>query len=415
MKSYVRFLREPHRRYPASRNHLIRPRIGYLYRADGEILAFPYAIADEACRDGEMLRVPPQSFVDVYYTKILPRLKNDAEQHATAVYFDPYAGQFIVVGDKQLYLDAKDKFGIAGTQLYLEHESPFSFDPMTWGELCDPDTAPYLTYDDYFVPDVTGVTIADCMIRAEWDDRSAPWQCALAFFDKYLDRLIKEAAEDAPDTLTTLLASIIACGNHMLLSKVLLAFPQLTARFRPTLPEEEKFTSIPVEGFRERIQNLFHYLLLSGDVNCLAVVFRLYEPPLQLREFLRHPMYYSVGHYHVRHGNHAALQFLLSHGFNPDAVETADNRTPLILTACRAQMPAMLEMLLSAGGNAIRRDKRGLHAIDIAAAQNDCIAMQLMLESLPADSAQSIVAELAPNLPLSDDNQAMLGILKKYL
>ena len=415
MKSYVRFLREPHRRYPASRNHLIKPRIGYLYRADGEILAFPYAIADENCRDGEMLRVPPQSFVDVYYARILPRLKNDAEQQATAVYFDPYTGRFIVVGDKQLYLDAKDKFGIAGVQLYLEDESPFSFDPMTYGELCDPDTAEYLTFADYFVPDVTGVSIADCMVQPTWDDRTAPWQCAIAFVDKYYDRLIREAGEVTSDTLTTLLVSVIACGNHVLLARLLLTFPQLIARFRPTLSEEEKFAELPIDGFGERIQNLFHYLILSGDVNCLAVLFRIYEHPLQLREFLRHPMYYSVGHHHVKSGNHAALQFLLSHGFNADAVDAQNNRTPLVLAACRARMPAMLEMLLSSGGNPTRRDKRGLSAIDLAAAQNDCVAMQMMLEAIPEDTAKSIVTELAPNLPLSDDNQAMLGVLKKYL
>ena len=415
MKSYVRFQREPHRRYPASRNHLIKPRIGYLYRADGEILAFPYAIADENCRDGEMLRVPPQSFVNVYYAKILPRLKNDAEQQAAAVYFDPYTGRFIVVGDKQLYLDAKDKFGIAGVQLYLEEESPFSFDPMTYGELCDPDTAEYLTFSDYFVPDVTGITIADCMVQPAWDDRTAPWQCALSFVDKYYDRLVKEAGEIVPDTLTTLLASVIACGNHVLLSRLLLTFPQLIARFRPTLAEEEKFAELTIDGFGERIQNLFHYLILSGDVNCLAVLFRIYEPPLQLREFLRHPMYYSVGHHHVKGGNHAALQFLLSHGFNAEAVDVQNNRTPLVLAACRARMPAMLEMLLSSGGNPTRRDQRGLSAIDLAVAQNNCVAMQMMLEAIPEDTARAVVSELAPNLPLSDDNQAMLGVLKKYL
>ena len=415
MKSYVRFLREPHRRYPASRNHLIKPRIGYLYRAEGEILAFPYAIADENCRDGEMLRVPPQSFVDVYYTKMLPKIKNDTEQEAAAVYFDPYTGRFIIVGAKQLYLDAKDKFGIAGTQLYLENESPFSFDPMTYGTLCDPDTAEHLTFDDYFVPDVTGITIADCMIEPEWDDRSAPWQCALDFFGKYYEKLIREAANDGPDTLTTLLAAVIARGNHVLLTRLLLAMPQLLARFRPTLPEEEKFAELPIEGFGEHIQNLFHYLLLAGNANCLSVLFGLYERPLELREFLRHPMFYSVGHHHVRSGNHAALMFLLTHGFNPDAVDTQNNRTPLILCACRAKMPAMLEVLLAHGGDPTRRDKRGLNAIDLAAAQNDCIAMQMLLSAIDAETARETVTALAPNLPLSDDNQAMLGILKKYL
>ena len=147
----------------------------------------------------------------------------------------------------------------------------------------------------------------------------------------------------------------------------------------------------------------------------MSVLFNQYERPMELREFLRHPMFYTVGHHHVRGGNYAAMQFLLGHNFNPDAVDTPNNRTPLILCACRHRMPAMLELLLLAGGDPTRRDKRGLNAIDIAAAQNDCIAMQLLLAALPEDTARSTVAELAPNLPLSDDNQAMLGILKKYL
>ena len=130
---------------------------------------------------------------------------------------------------------------------------------------------------------------------------------------------------------------------------------------------------------------MFHYLMLSGEADCMAVLFHLYERPLELREFLRHPMYYSVGHHHVKSGNHAALQFLLSHGFNADAVDAQNNRTPLVLAACRARMPAMLEMLLSSGGNPTRRDKRGLNAIDLAAAQNDCVAMQMMLEAIPED------------------------------
>ena len=170
-----------------------------------------------------------------------------------------------------------------------------------------------------------------------------------------------------------------------------------------------------MDGFGERIQNLFHYLMLSGEADCMAVLFHLYERPLELREFLRHPMFYSVGHHHIRAGNHAALLFLLAHGFSADAVENANNRTPLILCACRQKSPAMLEALLRAGGDPLRRDKRGIHAVDLAAAQNDCIAMQQLLAALDAETAHTLVAQLAPNLPLSDDNQAMLGILKKYL
>lgn len=415
MKSYVRFQKMPHRKYPASRYRLIQTKIGYLYRADGKILSQPYALSDPACRDGEMLRVPPQPFVDVYYAKMLPCIRNDAEQEAAAVYFDPYAGQFVVAGSKQLYLDAKDTFGIAGTPLFLEKESAFSFDPMTYGAYFDPDTAESMTYDDYFVPDVTGVTVADCMTAPAWDDRAAPWQCAVEFFNRYCDRLTAEAAAASPDTLTTLLASIVRQGNHFLLSRLLILMPQLTSRFRPTLQEEEKFTALTLPGWDDRIQNLFHYLLLCGNPDCLTVLFRFYERPLELSEFLRHPMYYTVGHYHIRQGNAAALACLLSHNFYPDAVDGANGRMPLISCACRYRAPAIAASLLAAGCDPEKRDGRGVTAFDYAAAQNDCTMLSLLFESVPRDTAREYAASIAEGLPLSDDNQALLGILKKYL
>ena len=89
--------------------------------------------------------------------------------------------------------------------------------------------------------------------------------------------------------------------------------------------------------------------------------------------------------------------------------------TALELGVLSEEHLATVEALLSAGGDPTRRDKRGLNAIDLAAAQNDCIAMQMLLAALDEDTAHETVSALAPQLPLSDDNQAMLGILKKYL
>ena len=50
---------------------------------------------------------------------------------------------------------------------------------------------------------------------------TAHYSTIVSFVNKYYDRLIKDAAEDAPDTLTTLLASVIDCGNHILLYPLL--------------------------------------------------------------------------------------------------------------------------------------------------------------------------------------------------
>lgn len=415
MNPYVRFMRSPHRRYPASLNHLFKPRIGYIYRADGNIISVPYTVADPACRDGEMLRVPPMSFADVYYTKMLPRIRNDVDQEAAAVYFDPYAGRVVVVGSRALYLDAKNEFFAAGSPLFLENESPFSFDAMAWGALYEPDGADNLTFDDYFTPDVTGVTIADCMLGSSWDDRPEPWRCALSFFDKYCELLLKRASAPGPDPLTDLMARIVAGGNHVLLSMLLLQLPQLLVRFRPTLQEESKFSALRIDGFDTPILNLYHYTLLCGNPDCLSVLFHLYERPKELTEFLRHPLYYSVGHHHIRCGNHAALAFLLTHNSYPDAVDASQGRIPLVACAVKMRRPAMIELLLQAGCDPQKRDTRGVSALDLAAEAGECIALSMLLAAIPEEDAREIATYHAQNLPLSDDNQIVLGILKHYL
>lgn len=421
MKPYLRFRIDPPRKYPASRFRFIQPKIGYLYRADGKILAHVYALADPACRDGAMLRIPPDSFADVYYAKMLPCIRNDAEQEAAAVYFDPYAGQFVVVGSGQLYHDAKAQIGTAGTPVFLENETPFSFDPMTYGTYEDPDdpAADMLTYDDYFTPDVTGVSIADCMLLPQWDGRQAPWRCAVSFFNRYFDRLHADCVGNptSPDVLTTLLARIVANRNHELLSRLFVLIPQLTARFRPTLQEEQKFVGITVPGTENapRIFNLFQYTLLCGDADVIEGLFRFYERPGELAEFMRHPLYYSVGFFHIRAGNTAALSVYLSKNGYAEATDAANGRMSLLSYACVCRRPGMAAMLLSAGADPKKRDSRGNSPLDYAARANDCTALSLLLSALPQRDAENEAAVLAEALPLSDENQALLGVLKTYL
>ena len=423
MRSYVRFRRNPPRKYPASRYRLIGPKIGYLYRAEGKILSYPYALSDETCRDGVLLRVPPVSFLDVYYAKMLPQIRNDVEQEATAVYFDPYVGQYVVVGSRQLYLDAKESFHNVGSPIYLENDSPFSFDPMTYGAYLDPDTAEGLLFDNYFEPDVTGTSVMDCMTDPMWDSTDADVRpggvrrCAVDFFIRFGDRLFDGAGLD---TLTACLAAIIAKRHHALLAQLFVLVPQLTARFRPTLQEEARFHGITLPGENAptptpKLFNLFQYALLCGDPDIIETVFRFYERPGELTEFLRHPLYYHVGFYHIRRGNAAALALLLAKNYYPDAVDVTDDRTPLIAAACRAVSPGMTAMLLSAGCDPEKTGIRGISAFDYAAAENDCASLAMLLSTLDEDRARGRAGSLAENLPLSDDNQAVLGILRRYL
>ena len=75
----------------------------------------------------------------------------------------------------------------------------------------------------------------------------------------------------------------------------------------------------------------------------------------------------------------------------------------------------MAAMLLSAGADPKKRDSRGNSPLDYAARANDCTALSLLLSALPQKDAENEAAVLAEALPLSDENQALLGVLKKYL
>ncbi len=420
MKSYYRFRKQPKRKYAPSRYRLIPPKIGYLYRAEGRILSAVYPVADPTCRDGELLRVPPQSFTDIYYAKMLPQIRNDAEQEAAAVYFDPYTGQFLVVGSMQLYRDANDIIRCASTPLHIENETPFSFDPMTYGTYFDPDTADHLTFDDYFSPDCTGETIADCMTDPMWDTKPAELRpTATEFFIRYSDRLLSETQKETSDTLTTLLCAIIANGHHWLLSQLFVLIPQLLARFRPTLQQEDKFSGILIPGVPEneapRLFNLFQYALLCGNADILETIYAFYERPRELTEFVHHPMYYHVGFHHIRRRDCNALSLLLTKNFNPDAIDTGDSRLPLIAAACRASSPGMVSRLLAAKSDPERRDNRGNTAFDYAVAANDCASLALLLSSLDESRAAEWAMSLAEKLPLGDENQGLLGVIRKFL
>ncbi len=420
MKPYLRFRKDLTCKYPPTRYRMIPPKIGYLYRTEGHILSAVWPVSDRSCRDGALLRIPPQSFTDVYYAQMLPKIRNDAEQEAAAVYFDPYAGQFIVIGSLQLYRDAKEIICCASTPLHIASETPFSFDPMTYGIYFDPDTAENLTFDDYFTPDCTGITIADCMTDPSWDDTSPQIRLtAVRFFQRYSDRLLADVRKSSPDTLTTLLCAVIANGHHRLLSLLFVLIPQILARFRPTLQQEEKFEGVRIPDCAASdtpvIFNLFQYALLCGDSDIIETIYAFYERPRELAEFLHHPMYYPIGFHHIRNGNDGALALLLTKNYNPDAIDTQNNRIPLISAAGRAGAPGMTARILSAGGDPERRDSRTLTAFDYAVAANDCASLSLLLSALDANRAHEWAMALAEKLPLGDENEAMLGVIRRFL
>lgn len=420
MISYPRFRKTPPRKYPPSRYHMVEFNIGYLYRADGRILSYICPVNHIRGREGELLRVPPESFTDIYYTKMLPSIRNDSEQEATAVYFDSYTGRFVVIGSMELYRDAHKIIHDAVSPIHLANETPFSFDPMTYGTYFDPDTAENLTFDDFFTPDCTGETLADCIADPDWkteDGKLRP--IATEFFVRYSDKLLTEVKKDGPDTLTTLLAAIIANGHHRLLSQLFVLIPQLTSRFRPILQQEEKFADITLPGTpaarTPRLFNLFQYAVLCGNADILETIYAFYERPRELSELLHHPMYYHVAFHHVRRGDASALALLLQKNFNPDATDETDNRIPLIAAAVRASSPGMTACLLASHCDPERRDNRGNTAFDFAVARNDCASLSLLLSALEPSRAREWAMSLAEKLPLGDDNQGLLGILRNFL
>ncbi len=421
MRSYIRYSRAPKRQIPPSRYPLYRAKIGYLYRTAGQILSYAYPLSDPACRDGEMLRLPPQSFSEIYYSRMMRHIHNDADQEATAVYFDPYTGRFLVIGSKQLYLDGAAHFGTAGNVLYLEGETPFRFDAEAYGAYYDPD-AMQLTLSDYFVPDVTGTTVAACMTDPRWDGRTAPRACVMQFFDRYFDALFPKCGEAGPDTLTTILAMAVRSGNHVLLTRLLTLMPQLGTRFRPTLREEAKLVGFTVpspDGTHDApvVSNLFSYAMLLGDPDTMQTLIRLYERPGELSELLHHPMYYHLGFYHVRRRNPGALSVLLSHGYSPDSIDSEAGRLPLLSEAVLSGQPFTVSMLIARGADPEKRDRSGKTPVDLAAEGNvaDCLGELLCAYDKNPEKGREVVLSLADRIPMDDDNQALMCILERYM
>ncbi len=417
MKSFVRYQKHLSRKIAESRFSLIRAQIGYLYRADTRILSYPMGVGDVLCRDGALLRMPDRSFTDVYYSMFLPNLRNDVDMECTAVYFDPYAGLFVVVGSKRLFLESS-LIKSTSSVIYLEEENPFRFDPVSYGTYFDVENE-NLTFADHFVPDVTGVTVADCMLSPSWDNKAIPWRVAMRFFDRYADKLFADAQNEGADTLTTLLTKAIRAQNHDLLAQLFAMLPNTLSRFHPILHDAQKFSALATDtdDALPPIVNLFHYTVLFGGVDVIETLFHFYPYPLELSEYLRHPMFAHVGFYHVRHAeNSDVLALLLSRGFNADAVDIDDGRVTLLSCACQLHRPFAVSLLAKHGADITRIDEYGKCALDYAAEGNTvaCFAALLAKED-GRERAKEYAAEIAANLPFDNDNQGLLCVLREFL
>lgn len=417
MKSFVRYQKNIPRRIAESRFSLIRAQIGYLYRTETGILSYPMGVGDVLCRDGALLRMPDRSFTDVYYSMFLPEVRNDVNRECTAVYFDPYAGVFVVVGSKRLFLESPLIKSTSST-IYLEEESPFRFTPETYGAYLDVETES-MTFADHFVPDVTGVTVADCMLSPKWDNKETPWRVAMRFFDRYADKLFADAAGDHADTLTTLLAKLIHAQNHELLAQLFALQPNTLSRFRPILHDAQKFYTLSRENEKDLppIVNLFHYTILFGGPDIIETLFHFYPYPLELSEYLHHPMFAHVGFYHVRSDERCAtLACLLAHGFNADAVDADDGRMTLLSYACKQHHAAATALLVRHGAGVTRMDEYGKCALDYAAEANTlaCFAT-LLAKDEGRDKIREHAASLAAEVPFDDDNQGLLCLLREFI
>ena len=361
--------------------------------------------------------MPDRSFTDVYYSMFLPEVRNDVNRECTAVYFDPYAGLFVVVGSKRLFLESP-LIKSTSSVIYLEEESPFRFNPETYGAYLDVE-AESMTFADHFVPDVTGVTVADCMLSAQWDGKTAPWRVAMRFFDRYADKLFSDAAAEGADTLTTLLTKAVRAQNHELLAQLFALLPNTLSRFRPILHDAQKFATLTpdTDKLLPPIVNLFHYTMLFGGPDVIETLFHFYPYPLELSEYLRHPTFAHIGFYHVRHeGSSDTLACLLAHGFNADALDADDGRLTLLSYACKLHRTSAVSLLVRHGADVTRMDDNGKCALDYAAEENAvaCFAA-LLAQKDSRDRILEHAAQLASELPFDDDNQGLLCLLREFL
>ena len=425
MNPYLRLTKHPARIVPERRYVMIRARIGYLCRAGTTLLSSTWQLSDPACTDGALLRMPPRPFSEVYYAEMQPYLRNDSDLETAAVYFDPYSGRFVVVGSRSLYEDAREKIGTAGTPLFLENESPIRFSAASYGEYVSPDKLT-LTYSDYFTPDALGETLLDCMVRRDPEPGGAYLTCAMRFFDTYCERLLTDAAEPGPDRLTCLLASAVREKNAPLLCRLFALIPQMLGRFRLSMREEAKFAgsaefpeiTLPDTGTdapKPRLFNLFQYTVLCGDPDTMQTVFSSCEHPREVSEFLRHPMYFHAGFYHVRAGNTAALAVLLGAGFSVDCTDSAGGRISLISEACRCRRPAIAAMLVRAGADVRRKDNAGKNAFDYAISENEPACLAALLSGLTGTDASVIPVQLSARITLDEESQTLACVLQNFI
>lgn len=423
--SRIRLEKAPKRLVTEHRYLFIQARIGYLCRAGAQIQTATWRLSDTACRDGALLRMPPRSFSDVYYSDMQPNIRNDSDIERTAIYFDPYSGRFIVVGSKQLYEDARKEVGTAGTPLFIEDESPMKFDAASYGEFRDPDGL-ILSYNDYFTQDALGKTVIDCMVKRVWNGKTGAHACALSFFDRYCDKLLAFADTAEPDLLTSLLASVVKEGNAALLGRLLAMIPQYLSRFRLNLREEAKFAgnqALPPITLPETegetppplLFNLFQYTLLCGDADTVQTLFAMFDRPMELHEFLHHPMYGHIGFYLIRTHNTAALSVLIGAGFSPDCTDPTCGRLTLSAQACLSDCPAAAALLVRAGADFLRKDNRGKNAFDYAIECKTPACFAELLNGLSGTDTASVPVLLSAKITLDEESQMIACLLSNYI
>ena len=422
---------KPRRLYPAKRYASVRTKIGYLFRSGPQIFHREWPLSDPDCREGELLLAPPLSYTDVYDSEIQPRLRNDSNVESAAVYFNPYDAQFLVVGSRSLYEDCLSYIGTAGSPLFLEKESPRYFDPMIYGAFRFPD-ANSLSFEDCFRPDAVHVTPAEYMVRRVWDGETVPCSFAVEFFDRFSTRLSEEEASQGPDLQTDLIVSILREKNAPLLSRLFNLHPQILAMFRITDRKEAKFsgddnhppitlpdTGTPADSEKPSLFNLFQYCVLSGDPDCIQALFTAYERPMELRQFLSHPMFYHVGYYLIRSGKIAALALLLENGYPADCADLSRGRLTVLSQSCLCDSPSAADLLLRHGADSLRKDNAGKNPFDYAMETRSPACLSILLDHLiqgrDREKAADQMATLASRLELTENTDALAAVLSRYL
>ncbi|MBO4229674.1 MAG: peptidylprolyl isomerase [Clostridia bacterium] len=429
---YPRYSEEkPRRLYPAKRYASVRAKIGYLFRSGPQIFHRAWPLSDPDCREGELLLAPPVSFSEVYDSEIQPRLRNDSNVEAAAVYFNPYDAQFLIIGSRSLYEDCLPVIGTAGTPVFLEKESPRYFNPLNYGAFRLPNLNE-MSFEDCFREDAVHRSPAEYMVRRVWDGETVPHSFAVEFFDRFSSRLSEEKAEGGPDLQTELAVAILREKNAPLLSRLFTLHPQILALFRITEKQETKFvggdgsprivlpdTGTPADSDKPPLFNLFQYCILSGDPDCIQTLFTAYERPMELRQFLSHPMFYHAGYYLIRSGNIAALSLLLENGYPADCADLSRGRLTVLSQSCLCDSPSAAALLLRYGADSLRKDNTGKNPFDYAMETRSPACLSVLLDHLiqgrDREKAATQMASLASRLELTENTDALAAVLSRYL